>query len=253
MSRRSYSTALMLLLLVVGFASDVHTSVRFADKLINEHIRALGGYKKIKAIKSLRMTGTYQEGKNTFGTYIEWKRPSLRVVVIGVPDEVYREGFNGTSWEYSAPTGDLKITESSSAAGKAARRGAEFDESIIDYQQKGHHVEFIGEEKIDEKNVYHLRVTLSDGWVKDYYLDADTYLIVALRKAMPLHATGPAIESLTMYGDYRRVAGVLYPHRFVERNTASGQIMNRLEWKQIEANVAIDDLKFNPPAAKAKE
>jgi hypothetical protein len=134
MSRRSCSTALMLLLLVLGFASDVHTTVRLADRLINEHIRALGGYKKIKTIKSLRMTGTYQEGKNTFGTYIEWKRPFFRVVVVGVPDEVYREGFNGTSWEYSAPTGDLKITESSSAAGKAARRGAEFDESIIDYQ-----------------------------------------------------------------------------------------------------------------------
>ena len=138
MSGRSYSTAATLLLLVGGFASDVHTTVRFADKLINEHIRARGGYKKIKAIRSLRMTGTYQEGKNSFGTYIEWKRPFFRVVVVGVPDEVYREGFNGTSWEYSAPTGDLKITSSSSDAGKAARRGAEFDESIIDYHQKGH-------------------------------------------------------------------------------------------------------------------
>jgi hypothetical protein len=109
------------------------------------------------------------------------------------------------------------------------RRRAEarsFDESIIDYRQKGHRAEFIGKEKVDDKNVYHLRVRLSDGWVKDYYLDAHTHLIVALRKAMPLHATGPAIESLTVYADYRPVAGVLYPHSFVERNTATGQIMN---------------------------
>lgn len=250
MFRRSYGTALILLLFTLGIASEIHASISFADKLIDEHIRALGGYKKIKAIHSLRMTGTYHEGKNTFGTYIEWKRPFFRVVVVGMPDEVYREGFNGISWEYAAPTGELKITPGSSDAGKAARRGAEFDESIIDYRQKGHHVEFIGKERIDEKDAYHLRLTLNDGWEKDYYIDADTYLIVALRKAMPLHATGPAIESLTMYRDYRPVAGVLYPHSFVERNTASGQVMNTLEWKNIEANVAIDDLEFSPPVAK---
>ena len=88
---------------------------------------------------------------------------------------------------------------------------------------------------------------LQDGWAKDYYLDTKSYLIVALRKAMPLHATGPDIESLTMYEDYKPVAGVLYPHSFVERNTRTGDIMNTLHWKQIEANVEIDDRQFNPP------
>ena len=226
---------------------------RSADEIINKYIKARGGYKKLKAIKTLRMTGTYQEGKNTFGTYIEWKRPWFRVVVVGVPDEFYREGFNGTSWEYSLPTKALKITEPSSAAGTATRRGAEFDESIIDYRAKGHRVYFVGQERLAGKNVYHLRVTLRDGWAKDYYLDTESYLIVALRKAMPLHATGPDIESLTMYEDYRSVAGVLYPHSFVERNTRTGAILNTLHWKEIEANVEIDDRQFDPPTVKSPE
>lgn len=252
MFRKSFWVTLLLLLCAVSFVSDVHATVSFVDKLITEHMRARGGYKKIKSIRSLRLTGTYQEGKNAFGTYIEWKRPHFRVVVVGVPDEVYREGFNGTSWEFAAPSSELKITPSTSDAGKAARRGAEFDESIIDYRQKGHHAEYLGKEKFDEKDAYRIRVTLKDGWVKDYYIDAKTYLIVALRKAMPLHATGPAIESLTMYSDYRPVAGVLYPHSFVERNTATGQIMNTLVWKTIEANVPIDDKQFSPPVAKER-
>ena len=49
------------------------------------------------------------------------------------------------------------------------------------------------------------------------------------------------------------MAGVLYPHSFVERNTATGQIMNTLVWKTIEANVAIDDSEFRPPVAKKRE
>ena len=117
MFRKSFSAA-TLLLVMIGTVLNVQASVSFVDRLINQHLRARGGYKKIKAIRSLRLTGTYQEGKNTFGTYIEWKRPYFRVVVVGVPDEVYREGFDGTSWEYGKPSGALKITPSSSDAEK---------------------------------------------------------------------------------------------------------------------------------------
>ncbi len=239
--------ATALLALLIASIAVGQVKAQSADSIIARYLKSIGGYEALKSIKTLRMTGTYSEGESSFGTFILWKRPLLRVVVVGVPDEVYREGFNGASWEFSA--GKLKITDASSAAGKAARRGAEFDESIIDYRAKGHQVESMGHEKLNGKDVYHLRVTLNDGWVKDYYLDAKTYLITALRKAMPLHATGPEIESLSTYDDYRRVAGVLFPHSFIERNTKTGKIMNTLQWTRIEANLKIDESEFNPPVA----
>src|SRR5689334_21660124 len=62
------------LLLMCLSAVRVTGKPRSADEIIHKYIRARGGYKKLKAIKTLRMTGTYQEGKNTFGTYIESKR-----------------------------------------------------------------------------------------------------------------------------------------------------------------------------------
>jgi len=101
--------------IIIAGLTGVTGKPRSADEIIHKYMRARGGYKRLKAIKTLWMTGTYQEGKNTFGTYIEWKRPWFRVVVVGVPDEVYFEGFNGASWEYSLPTKSLKITEPSSA------------------------------------------------------------------------------------------------------------------------------------------
>src|SRR5712692_5452013 len=89
---------LFTVFIIIAGLTGVAGKPRSAEKMINKYIKARGGYKKLKAIKTLRMTGTYQEGKNTFETYIEWKRPWFRVVVVGVPDEVYREGFNGISW-----------------------------------------------------------------------------------------------------------------------------------------------------------
>jgi hypothetical protein len=241
MRRRLFS----FLLLVFCLAPSGPAFAQSADSIIAKYIQARGGHKKLRAIKTLRMIGTYQEGKNSFGTYILWKRPAFRLVAVGPEGTAYLEGFNGASWEYSQTRKQLKLT--SGAAEAATRRGAEFDESIIDHKAKGHRVEYLGREKILGLDVFHLRVNLKDGWVKDYYLDTKTYLIVALRKAMPLHAQGPAIESLTTYEDYRPVAGVLYPHSFVEKKVATGEVMNTLRWDRIEANIDIDNARFSPP------
>jgi hypothetical protein len=71
--------------IIIAGPTGVTGKPRSADEIINKYIKARGGYKKLKAIETLRMTGTYQEGKNIYGTYIEWKRPWFRVVVVAAP------------------------------------------------------------------------------------------------------------------------------------------------------------------------
>lgn len=51
-----------LLLLTAVFAAVGQMSTQSADLIIAKYLKARGGYKKLKAIKTLRMTGTYQEG-----------------------------------------------------------------------------------------------------------------------------------------------------------------------------------------------
>lgn len=58
------------------------------------------------------MTGPYQEGEHGFGTYIEWKRPFFRVVVLGTPDEIYREGWVRQVGELRLP---IRMATSSAA------------------------------------------------------------------------------------------------------------------------------------------
>jgi hypothetical protein len=83
-------------------------------------------------------------------------------------------------------------------------------------------------------------VTLSDGWATDYYFDHVTHLILALRKAMPIHATGPAVASITEYGDWRQENGLLQPYKFVERVVRTGQALNTLQWDRIASNAMIE-------------
>lgn len=48
-------------------------------------------------------------------------------------------------------------------------------------------------------------------------------------------------------GDYREVAGVLFPHSFAETEIATGKTLNEMEWGSIAANRDLPERWFAPP------
>jgi hypothetical protein len=239
-----------LLFLFASLYAAIGVQGQTADSIMRGYLKAIGGHRNLTKIQSMRMTGVYSEGKDTFNTSILWKRPNHRLVIVGDWGEAYLEGFDGAPWEYSQPTKKLKLTVGTPSEA-VARHGAEFDEAIVDPASKGYTVKYVGRETVLGQETLHLEVTFGDGWIKDYYINSRTYLIAATRKSMPVHAHGDPVVSLTAYENYRRVAGVLFAHSFVERRVDTGEVMNKLEWLKIEPNVEVDETKFHPPTETA--
>jgi hypothetical protein len=215
------------------------------DEVIAEYYRAIGGYERLESINTRRMSGTYVEGSLHATTDILWQRPALRRVNVHAPGFEYSEGFDGETWEYNHLTRKAVIDTGALAA--VGRRGAEFDESFVDYRAKANRVEMVGREMLEGVDVVHLRVTLNDGFTKDYYFDARTHLIAAVGKAMPIHAVGPAVRTLSFYEDWREEGGLLQPHSFVEKVVATGAVLNTLHWERIEDNAAIGRAEIENP------
>ena len=208
-----------------------------ADEIIAHYYSAIGGHDRLEQVVSRHMWGTYSEGTLNAQTDIAWKRPALRRVNVHAPGFDYSEGFDGQTWEYKFQKHQLVVD--TGAAADAGRRGAEFDESFVDYARKGNKVEVLGAESFANRPAHRMRVTLPDGWGKEYVFDDSTGLIVALRKAMPLHARGPAITSITSYDSWSPEGGVLQPHRFTEHDVQSGRLMNTLQWDSIRTNASL--------------
>jgi hypothetical protein len=187
----------------------------------------------------------YSEGKFLATTDMLWKRPNLRRVNVHAPGYDYAEGFDGETWEYGFQS--QKFIIDTGAAEAAGRRGAEFDESFVDYAGKGHTVGVVGAERLEDRPAHRIRVSLADGWQKEYVFDDSTGLILALKKAMPVHATGAPVTSLTMYEDWRSEGGILQPHRFIERELPSGRLMNSLQWDSIRTNVSLSERDLGRP------
>ena len=247
--RLAYTLAAVTLL---AAAPPPHTRVPAqaltADSIIARYYRAVGGYEKIKSVVSRKMTGLYSEGSMEASTEILWRRPELPLVNIHGTWFEYSEGFDGATWAYDVVT--KKLMRDKNPTSDAARRSAEFDESIVDYASKGYTVALTGTVRISEINTYRLRVRLTDGWEKDYLIDTASFLIVAVRQAQPGREVASKLGSYSMYEDWRRVGGLRVPYRFVEKDGATGKPINTLQWKTITHNVAIPETAIRPPGQR---
>jgi hypothetical protein len=219
-----------------------------ADSIITRYYHAVGGYEKIKAVASRRMLGSYSEGVMTATTEILWRRPMLRRVNIRGDGFDYSEGFDGYSWTFDVVSG--KLMRDAGGPSDASRRGAEFDESIVDYRDKGSTATLLGTTKAGEINAYRLRIRLADGWEKDYLIDTSSFLIVAVRQARPAPAPASTTGTYSMYEDWRVVSGLRVPFRFVEKDAVTGKVINTLQWKDVAHNVKITDAQIKAPAPR---
>ncbi len=219
-----------------------------ADEIVTRHVEARGGYERIRALDSLVFSeGLYREADyaGSGDAFMAVARPYYKVV--GNPEKPggYMEGYDGAAWEWFADPG--VVVRTVGAAAGAMRRGADVEGPLVDYAAKGSSVRLGEPADVGGRAAHRLVVTLRDGFVREYLVDQETFLVVAERRSAPFHAFGEAVTSETRIGDHRRVAGVLFAHSFVQTEIASGRELSRMQWGRIEANRELPPSWFSPP------
>ena len=220
-----------------------------ADAVLDGYYEAIGGYQRLKAVRVRRMEGVYHEGRLTARTEIVQTRPNLRRVVVHGGAWDHYEGFDGAAYEFHRDSGTVgHLSRVTGAAALAIVRGAEFDESFVDYAARGFTAALVGRETVQGLEVNRVRIARTDDWVLDFLFDVHSRLLVGLQKAMPLHAEGAPVTSLTLYSDWRFTDGLLVPFSGREINLSNGEVMSTLHWDSIELNGTVDPGELRPPA-----
>lgn len=219
------------------------------NEIIARHIEARGGLDRILTITTLRQRGRVkmgQEGNAWVTLYGERKRPELLRIEFSINGACGVEGWDGErAWEHNPWKNMAQAEYVTGLPAEALHRGAEFDGPLVGYREKGHTIQFLGKEKLEGSELYHLEVTRNDSNVIHYYLDARSLLVIRTASVRPVHGSNPT-ETRTLYEDYREVAGVLFPFRSLEL-ARDGEHTELFVWDSIEANVPIDDSRFELP------
>jgi hypothetical protein len=221
-----------------------------ADDIIARYIKTVGGADKIQSIRTLRRVGKYT-GDDGFEAIVieESTRPNKvreEFSIQGMTGINAYDGANG--WKINPFEGKKDPESLSEEEMRSIVEDSDFDEPLINYQQKGNKVEFVGMDQVEGTDVYKLKVTLKSGDTRYYYMDTDSYVPIKYESKRTIRGTPQETE--TTLGDYKLVGGWYLPF-FTETRQKGSSGSQKITFNKIEFNVPIDSTRYTRPKLPA--
>ena len=232
----------------------VMMSAQTAEELVAKNLQARGGIGKIKAMYSFRATGTLQQGARAAEVGEEAKEPSLLRKTLTIQGMTQIQAYDGSiGWQISPFEGRKDPEQLGEDDLRGLVEEADFYGPLVDYEQKGNTVEYLGHDTVDGDDALRLKVTLKNGDIVYYYLDPDTY--IEIRTERQQFIRGSVRETVTDLGSYKQVAGVYLPFSIEVGPKGDPNARAKITISQIEVNVPIDmaDFKMNTKPAVRKQ
>ena len=220
-----------------------------ADELVQKNTEAKGGIEKIKAIKTMRLTGKLDAGGGFTGAVgQENKRPNQVRETFTLQGMTQVQAYDGSAGWQIRPFGGRKDPQ---LMGEDDMRDllidADFDGPLVDYVEKGNKIEYLGHDTVDGDDALRLKVTLKNGDIIYYYLDPDTFLEIRIERREFIR--GAVRETVTDLGSYKPVASVMFPFSVNGGPKDDPSSWQSVTYQKIEVNVPLQDSDFQVPAS----
>jgi outer membrane lipoprotein-sorting protein len=215
------------------------------DQILDKYVQALGGKAALEKITSTTSKGTFEIPTfGASGSAEMWeKAPNKAALKLDIPGfGVVQEGFNGTvAWSQDPQSG---LREKTGAELEATKIDADFYKPLK-LKQLYPKITVKGKDKIGDKDAYVLEATPAQGSTETWYFDATSGLLARLD--IERESPQGKISVQVFQEDYKDVDGIKVPHTV--RQVSSAFTLN-IKLDEVKHNVALDDAKFNKPAAQ---
>ena len=228
---------ILLCLPIIGFGAASDPS-----RIVGDILTAYGGKENIGAIKSVVATGMIKDfvagGEGFYARYYQ-EPQKLRIEIMPEQDGEVRilNGYKG--WE-KGPGGVSEVS-------KIMHQSMVYQYSYLDLPMGLEHriytIKSGGIQRLGTRHMYLLLISLKNAPQLHVYVDSRTSLITKVAADFATGMMGGS-ELATEYYDFRRVAGVLFPHRLV--NYAGGTKLSEIILTEIRVNQHINESLFLP-------
>ncbi len=235
------------LLAAMAFFS-IAANAQTVDEVIAKNIQAKGGAEKLKSVRSLRTTAKFSQGSFRADFRQENKRADKVREEFIIQGLAQVQAYDGkTGWQIS-PFGGRKDPELLSQDDlKSLAVDADIDGPLMDYKEKGHKAELVGHDSMEGTDCFKIKLSMKNGDVRYYYLDADSFLELKLEIQTTIR--GALQENELYYGDYEQVNGIYYPFA-VEQAQKGSASRAQISVEKIEQNISLEDAHFSMPVSK---
>jgi hypothetical protein len=227
---------------------SIAASAQTVDEVIAKNIQAHGGLDKLKSVGSIRTSAKFSQGSFRADFRQENKRADKVREELIIQGLAQVQAYDGkTGWQIS-PFGGRKDPELLSQDDlKSLVVDADIDGPLVEYKEKGHKAELVGHDSMEGTDCFKIKLSMKNGDVRYYYLDADSYLELKLEIQTTIR--GALHESELYYGDYEQVNGIFYPFA-VEQAQKGSASRAQISVEKIEQDIPLEDAHFSMPVSK---
>jgi len=228
--------------------SSLTANAQTVDEVISKNIQAHGGADKLKSVRSLRTTAKFSQGSFRADFRQENKRAGKVREEFIIQGLAQVQAYDGkTGWQISPFSGRKDPELLSQDDLKSLVVDADIDGPLVDYKEKGHKAELVGHDSMEGTDCFKIKLSMKNGDVRYYYLDADSFLELKLEIQTTIR--GAVQESELYYGDYEQVNGIFYPFA-VEQAQKGSASRSQISVEKIEQNIPLEDAYFSMPVSK---
>lgn len=227
-----------------------------ADEVVAKYVAARGGMEKIKAIKSVKVTGKMVMGGGAMeAPFVQMKRrprdSRTEFTFQGMTGVQAFDGGGDVAWSIMPFMGKKEPEAAPAEETKLMAEEADFDGALVDWKDKGHQLEFVGKEQVEGADAFKLKLTRKNGNIDYVYIDAETGLEVKTEGKRIVRGT--EVETETYMSDYKEVDGIPFPHTIsAGRKGGAENQRQKIVMEKFELNVAMTDDLFKLPANAVK-
>ncbi len=221
------------------------------EELLNRNEQAIGGSENWAKIENVRVKLTIEEpGFQVDAVYVAKRSGSMRIDIRQDGRTVFSEGLDGgAAWQW---TGEDGLTMQNEQSAAALRHGIEFPGrffTLADLHRDGASVTLEGQVLEGDSTQWRVRVTLADGFSRDYFIDDETALITREHDRRAFH---PAADPTAVLIETRKeepewVSGVLLYRVSRNIDLETGEWLATTRVQSVEHNIELPEGFFKAP------
>jgi outer membrane lipoprotein-sorting protein len=240
-------TFIFVFITMAWVCSTVHAQT--IDEIISKYHESMGGLDKLKALKSIKLSGKMPTPMGDFSMVIFKKFPNLTKTEMDIQGQLMVQAFDGeTAWMINPMMGSTEPQKLEGEMAKSIIDQSEFEDPFIDYAAKGHEVSLEGDEIIEGVECYKIKLVMNQNNDEDvrtqfYFLDKELYLPLLVKTRIN------DMEINTYMSDYQEVdEGLIVAFNIEVR--MEGQPSQMISIDSVEVNIEMDDGFFRFPASE---
>ncbi len=209
-----------------------------ADDIVAKNVESMGGAAKLTTLNSVKFNGSMSaQGQDIPMTITKLNMKGMRLDIDLMGTSNYQIITPDKGYMFFPIQGMTEPKELDADLVKTAQTQLDVQGALFNYKEKGSTVEYVGTEKVDGKDVYHLKLTDKNAKAVNYFIDTKTNR-VSKTSGKTKGPDGQDMDTETTYADWKQNGdGFWFPYSMT---TMQGPI----SYDKIETNIKVDESIF---------